>query len=566
MKVIAVGNLYGNDSLMDVVVATGSAAVGYKATISALGAINLNSQGNIATGTVDDVAVADFNGDLLDDVVISGGTAASSVIVYYNLGGGVFGTGGSSAEYKAGGEDSPPAAGTIDSGTYLTTQTEDSSCEMLKEEQQFQAGGVTNDDPTTESSLGPAQIISGSYSNVGAAAAGDEVMEEIWYGGNWQLLQNYTVGSLTEGGVSWSLKIEAEITGPSSGTGGGAIDTFSVKWSWTGISGWTDFTTSISIDGTWASGTLKSFDFPSGALDGKTQIYLQIEDSTKTDQGGKNQGSEELTIYKCYVATTTNDTWFSYLEQEWSISVGAGYSLYTFDLRANQSDTNETEKYSFQYSVDNRVTFKDFTEPLEVYQNSLTDFENFAFQSGDSPSGVTVYIRATNIVLGTTHLDYLGVDFMQIKGVTAGGGTVVGDGFAVEVGDADGDGDPDVFTASDGQMYVYQNNGTTGASAWSELDDPDDSGISDTIDLHANTEADCFRVADMNGDGFADMVVTADDGTSIGVIYIFHANGAGEWEGIMAVDVNAESYEGIGAKLDNDILGIDVGQSEGGPD
>lgn len=127
------------------------------------------------------------------------------------------------------------------------------------------------------------------------------------------------------------------------------------------------------------------------------------------------------------------------------------------------------------------------------------------------------------------------------------------------MGDADNDGDMDIFTASDDQLHVYGNLGGSASTSWVQLDDPGNPATGTLqIDLHGNTQVDCFRVADMNGDGFADMVVTMASAGNIGNVSIYRATGMGDWEHVSAVNANAGSYSS------GEIYGIDVGQSEGG--
>ena len=461
--------------------------------------------------------------------------------------------------------------------------------------------------PAYNSSFGswgsPGSGGSGGYARIATTFRASSTVAGYWY-------QPFTVSGSPPYTISFSAQYELPTNGA---TGGGAVTFYAFVGSTSGVppvnptgcddTGTGPCWTSGPITGQpgWTStGTIGI----TGQVTAPGTYYLKLAMyATYLSSGSNSAGGFDNVVLNW--SSTPGST--SALQQYWKIGplpTRPG-TAFTLNLRGHISSSADYDNYTFAYStnvVGSDPTTGTYTTMLTLSAASDT---NYAFPLPTSVAGLTVWIRAvdTNRNVGSSALDSLYVDYMSINANTPAGTTGItlanpGDSSTVNAlsamkANADAYADLAVGTSA-GHVFLYWGSAgglTVPASAWYGTP----GGVSvaglawgnfttnygSTLALAvgydstvvvirtnsaptvlrtlptyspSNDPITAFGVGDINGDGWADVVV----GTAGGHLWLWENLGQStQWTQPVSIDVIGSTYYSlaIGATTNSQYMG-----------
>ncbi|RLF48340.1 MAG: hypothetical protein DRN20_04805, partial [Thermoplasmata archaeon] len=319
-------------------------------------------------------------------------------------------------------------------------------------------------------------------------------LEHIWY------LAGITTGNKT-------IYVEAYINSSAEG------DEFAFWWSSDNSTWHYMFTVNATDADTLYSYTNDTLNSTTGT------IYIKVND---TDRGVWNVSADWIKVDYICLNITQPVAEYSSLEHIWSFDIPSGATSVTFIVEANQTASTDGDNFLFSYSTDNitytsMVTVSALTETIYSYEIDpvVTGTVYVKVEDTDSQNGNksldAVYVDRIYFVVG------LGTTEKRLVIASGAGASAIG------AGDVDNDGDNDIVAAKDGTILIYNNTdpyaAVRDATVWKQ-----NSPITDSlIDLTDDYEYSCFVCDDINGDGYADMVVSGTDGESTNTycLYLF---------------------------------------------
>ncbi len=434
---IATGSI-DRDTAAEIVVGTDSGKVWYYKNDGSWTKIDVDISRTTAVNSID---VGDFDGDRDTDIAVAREASGQKQVTWYpNLdGNGKFTTTLQTDYWKA--EAESTTFGSIVTGDYTYTHESDSQREQLREETRTFSAMYSNDTAYQEASCNPGTIDSGSYLNTKTQDDTNEVLIETDSGGGTKKGMQCTWPISVPAGTTHRFLVDTHMSAGSSPN-----DPLRFYYSTSAGNPLQNFM--FSVSNTTDTDYYHTFSgLPAGT------VYITVTDS----QQSNGETTDSAYIDHMYIETYIPGGTRSVLEHYWRLErlPNRPGSTYTMYVRGYRVDTgSEGDDFNFFYSTTGQAG--PYSAAITVSSATET---TYSYALPTSVAGAEVWIRVldadrTNgkLQLADLYVNLLNITVQTpagITGVDINLGSDASDGTALDAGNQNDDGNPTTLEYDD---------------------------------------------------------------------------------------------------------------------